>query len=162
MLTRYLLLAFLTAITSLTMAAAPGNPTCATNIDGKVICAPPGGQAITDRLGQVVTGAGECATDSLGIVKCADTPGGGAAVNMLGEVVTGKGKCLANQFGKVKCANTPGGGAAIDNLGEIKTGPGECIRDAFGKVMCSSLPNGGAALDQYGTAVCSGGCVAGQ
>jgi hypothetical protein len=98
----------------LTYAFAQG---CATNAQGRVICAAPTGGAAVDSLGRVVVGPGTCVADRLGRVVCASTPGGGAIADRYGRVNTGPGQCVQNSFGEVYCSAIPGGGAAVDGIG---------------------------------------------
>lgn len=60
---------------------------CVQNSFGQVVCAPPGGGAAVDGLGQVKTGPGQCVRDSLGQVWCSSQQGGGAALNSFGQAV---------------------------------------------------------------------------
>jgi hypothetical protein len=54
---------------------------------GKTICAPAGGGAQLDRLGQVVCGLGQCVVNSFGEVSCAGQPGGEAMLDAAGQAV---------------------------------------------------------------------------
>jgi hypothetical protein len=60
---------------------------CASDLLGRVTCAPPGGGAESDFLGQVKTGPGQCVQDILGQVMCSKVRGGGAATDLLGRAV---------------------------------------------------------------------------
>ena len=99
---------------------------CATGKDGKKVCAPPGGGALVNDLGVVVVGAGDCAKDKLGKVKCSDTLGGDALVDGLGEVKVGKGKCVLDGLGMVMCSDFPKGQATLDKMG-LAVCDGGCV-----------------------------------
>ena len=49
-------------------------------------CAPSGGVAGRDRYDEVVCGAGACATDRNGVMRCATAPGGGISTAPSGEL----------------------------------------------------------------------------
>ena len=102
---------------------------CAKNSMGEVICAPPGGGAAINSMGQVVTGRGGCARNNMGQVVCSDVPGSGAAVSGMGRVLTGPGECVTNSMGQVMCSALPLGGAAINGMGQAVCAGG-CVPGA--------------------------------
>jgi len=66
------------------------NAECAVDSVGTVYCSKyPTGGAITDNIGTVKCGKGQCRRDIIGSVKCSRIEGGGAAVDSIGTV-----KCL--------------------------------------------------------------------
>lgn len=73
-------------------AFATGN--CAQNNLGNIVCAPPGGNIMTNKDGMVVCGLGQCVTNRNGIVLCSAQPGGTASINELGMAVC-TGKCVS-------------------------------------------------------------------
>ena len=99
---------------------------CATGNDGKKVCAPPGGSAMVNGLGTVVFGAGDCAKDKLGNVKCSDTLGGGALVDGLGEVKVGKGRCVLDGLKQVMCSDLPKRRATLNKMG-LAVCEGGCV-----------------------------------
>lgn len=64
---------------------------------GQVVCSDsPGGGAAANSMGQVLTGPGECVTNSMGQVWCSSLPLGGAAINAMGQAVCA-GECVAGE-----------------------------------------------------------------
>lgn len=99
---------------------------CATGKDGKKVCATPGGSAMVNDLGVVVVGAGDCAKDKLGNVKCSNTLGGGALVDGSGEVKVGKGRCVLDKLGMVMCSDLHKGQATLNKMG-LAVCDGGCV-----------------------------------
>jgi hypothetical protein len=66
---------------------------CAQNPFGQIFCAPPGGGAKMNSIGQIICGPGHCNTNSFGQVICSSVPGGGAMTNNFGQVLC-VGGCL--------------------------------------------------------------------
>lgn len=60
---------------------------CVRDSIGKTICAPAGGSARIDRLGQVVCGLGQCVNNALGEVSCASQAGGEVMMDSAGQAV---------------------------------------------------------------------------
>ena len=55
---------------------------------GQVVCSDvPGSGAAVSGMGRVLTGPGECVTNSMGQVMCSALPLGGAAINGMGQAV---------------------------------------------------------------------------
>lgn len=99
---------------------------CATGKDRKELCAPQGGSAMVNDLGVVVVGAGDCAKDKLGNVKCSDTLGGEALVDGQGEVKVGKGRCVLDGLKQVMCSDLSKGQATLDKMG-LAVCDGGCV-----------------------------------
>lgn len=76
---------------------------------------------LTDRLGDVYCGRGNCALDKNGNVSCSRYLFGDAVLNKQGETVCGKGKCvLSAKFDSFYCSAIETGGAAVDRFSAVK------------------------------------------
>lgn len=60
---------------------------CQTDSLGRMICAPWGGSVVTDAMGMLACGRGQCIRDGLGRIVCSAVPGGPAYADAMGRPV---------------------------------------------------------------------------
>jgi len=75
---------------------------------------------IKDKYGEVYCGAGQCLTDSEGIVWCSRYYDGDAERSSDGQVLCGKGHCTKRSDGLVFCSTEVGGSVLIDSRGRAR------------------------------------------
>ena len=75
---------------------------CVTNLQGKVVCPPPGGTCLIATTGEIA-----CSPPFGGIVKTID-----------GKILCGPGRCLITAFGQAFCSAEMYGSATITAFGE--------------------------------------------
>jgi hypothetical protein len=115
------LIAFLSAALLATSAYSQSDANCVVDLRGNQVCgsrpgqctldryrnawcAPANGTVAKDRYDEVLCGAGACATDRTGNVRCAATPGGSVSTAPTGELVC-EGGCVAAS--KALCRQGP-------------------------------------------------------
>lgn len=60
---------------------------CQADTMGRMICAPWGGSVVTDAMGMLACGRGQCIRDGLGRIVCSAVPGGPAYADAMGRPV---------------------------------------------------------------------------
>lgn len=84
---------------------------CVRSVDGKIVCAPPGGA---------------CLINATGKIACSP-PYGGIVMTFDGKALCGPGKCMINAYGQAYCSAVQDGSMTFDILGNpICTG--DCVQ----------------------------------
>lgn len=85
------------------------NP-CVSNVNGKIVCPPPGGT---------------CLINAAGNIACSP-PYGGIVMIFDGQMLCGPGKCMISAFGQAFCSSEKDGSATISSFG-VPVCTGGCV-----------------------------------
>jgi hypothetical protein len=84
---------------------------CVHNMDGKIVCPPPGGK---------------CLVNANGNIACSP-PYGGIVMTLDGQALCGPGKCMISAFGQAFCSAVEDGSITFNSSGEPVC-TGGCVR----------------------------------